>query len=212
MDAGRLKIYLGYAVGVGKTYKMLIEAHELLNKEVDVVIGYIEPHWHETFEKAKGIEIIPAKRIQYRGINLREADVEAIIARKPLVALIDEIAHTNAPNSENLKRYQDVLEFLKNGINVNATLNIQHIESIAPEVEQNLGIRVLERVPDEIIIGADSIVNIDITVKKLISRIKDGKLYIRPEAINTALNNFFTAGNLNCLRELTQKWLQNNKK
>ncbi len=198
MDAGRLKIYLGYAVGVGKTYGMLTEAHELLNKSIDVVIGYIEPHWHETVEKMKGIEIIPSRLILYRSITLREADILMIIKRNPKIALIDEIAHTNAPGSENPKRYQDIAELLKAGINVTATLNIQHIESLTAEIEKALGIRVSERMPDEIIIGADSIINTDITVKELINRIKAGKLYLKPEMINTALNNFFKESNVGC--------------
>ncbi len=211
MDIGQLKIYLGYAVGVGKTYRMLTEAHELISKRVDVVIGYVEPHWHETVEKMKGIEEIPRKKIQYQGINLQEADVEAIIAYKPTIALIDEIAHTNAPNSENLKRYQDVMELLEAGINVIATLNIQHIESLAFEVEENLGIRVSERIPDVILTGAN-IVNIDIEPKELINRIKTRKLYTDSDKIKTALNNFLKKENLKYLRHLALKWLKERKK
>ncbi len=211
MNEGRLKIYFGYAVGVGKTYGMLTEAHELISKGIDVVIGYIEPHWHETVEKAKGIEEIPRKQIQYRGITLQKTDVEAIIKRRPAIALIDEIAHTNTSDSKNVKRYQDVMELLKAGIDVNATLNIQHLESLAMEVEQNLGILVSERIPDIIVAGAD-IINIDIEPKELINRIKARKLFESTERINIALNNFFRKENLKYLRNLALRWLKERKK
>jgi len=211
MSEGRLKIYLGYAAGVGKTWAMLTEAHELIKKGVDVVIGYVEPHWHETVEKMRGIEEIPRKKIQYKGIILQEADIEAITARKPAIALIDEIAHTNAPGSENQKRYQDVMELLKAGIDVIATLNIQHIESIAPEVERDLGIRISERIPDSIVADAN-IINVDMEVKDLIARIKAGKIYTDPEKVKIALDNFFRKENLKYLRNLTLRWLKERKK
>jgi two-component system sensor histidine kinase KdpD len=209
--AGKPRIYLGYAVGVGKTYRMLTEAHELLSKGIDVVSGYVEPHWRETIEKAKGIETIPFLVVPYKNAVFKETDVEAIIKRRPQVVLIDEITHTNPPGSKNLKRYQDVADLLKASIDVNTALNIQHLESLAPEVEQALEIRITERIPDKIAVDAD-IIPIDIKEMGLISRIKAGKLFESAEGIDTALNNFFRKENLKFLRDLMLRWLKERKK
>lgn len=211
-SGGRLKIYLGYAVGVGKTYSMLLEAHQLLKCGADVVAGYIEPHERkETSEKMRGIETIPPLPIAYRGLTFKEADIESIVKRRPQVALIDEIAHTNAPGSKNLKRYEDVSILLNEGINVITTLNIQHVESLSCKIARDLGINISEKIPDSIVIGASEIVNIDLKISALISRIKEGKIF-RSEMIDMALDGFFTKNNLSYLRKTTLSWLKANKK
>jgi len=199
---GRLKIYLGFAAGVGKTYRMLSEGHLLAKRNIDVVIGYLEPHdREETIKKSEGLEIVPPKIIEYRGLALRELDTEAVIRRRPKVALVDEIAHTNAPGSKNEKRYQDVEELLEAGIHVITTMNIQHLESLYDLIEGTTGVKVKERIPDAIVENADFIVNADIEADELIERLKAGKIYKTGE-ITAALNNFFTTKNLTSLREI----------
>jgi two-component system sensor histidine kinase KdpD len=200
---GRLKVYLGSAAGVGKTYTMLREGQRLRKQGVDVVIGFVETHGRaETQEQIDDLEIVPPRIIDYRGVKLREMDLEAILARRPTICLVDELAHTNVPGSKHSKRYQDVEELLLAGIHVITTVNIQHFESLYDEVERATGVKVKERFPDRVLAEADQIVNVDISVEDLIERLKTGKIY--PEdRINTSLENFFTPANLTRLRELT---------
>jgi two-component system sensor histidine kinase KdpD len=199
---GRLKIYLGFAAGVGKTYEMLQEAHRLKRQGVDVVIGVIETHGRaETKALLEGLDQVPRHRIEYHGVTLEELDLEALLARHPTVALVDELAHTNAPGSRNAKRYQDVEDLLRAGINVITTLNIQHLESLYDLVEKGTGVKVKERVPDYIVGMADQIVNVDLSAEDLRERLQAGKIYT-PERIEQALSSFFTPENLNRLREL----------
>jgi two-component system sensor histidine kinase KdpD len=200
---GKLKIYLGPCAGVGKTYSMLLEGNRLKKSGVDVVIGYVEPHARpETSAQIGDLEIIPPGLTQYHGITLREMDVDAVIARKPAVALVDELAHTNAPESKNRKRYEDVEDLMRAGINVISTVNIQHLESLYNIVEESTGVRVKERVPDEFLLKADQIVNIDLPAEDLQERLLAGKIYPK-ERVETALQNFFTHKNLTRLREMT---------
>ena len=200
---GKLKIYLGPCPGVGKTYSMLLEGNRLKKLGVDVVIGYVEPHERaETTAQIGNVEVIPPRLTSYHGITLREMDVDAVIARKPTVALVDELAHTNAPESKNRKRYEDVEDLLRAGISVITTVNIQHFESLYNIVEDATGVRVKERVPDEVIANADQIVNIDLPAEDLQERLNAGKIYPQ-ERIQAALANFFTANNLTRLREMT---------
>jgi two-component system sensor histidine kinase KdpD len=202
-QAGKLKIYLGPCPGVGKTYSMLVEGNRLKKRGVDVVIGYVEPHERpETSEQIGDLEIIPPRLTSYHGIALKEMDVDAVIARKPTVALVDELAHTNAPDSKNRKRYEDVEDLLRAGINVISTVNIQHLESLYNFVEEATGVRVKERVPDEVLAKADQIVNIDLPAEDLQERLQAGKIYPK-ERIEAALANFFTQKNLTRLREMT---------
>ena len=199
---GKLKIYLGMAAGVGKTYRMLLEAKELLNNKVDVVIGFIETHGRKETEKLlEGLPALKRKEIFYKGKMLEEMDVNSILLQKPEIVLVDELAHTNIPGSKNEKRWQDVNQLIEAGINVITTVNIQHIESINEQVEKITGIKVTERVPDSIIHSADEVVNVDITTDELIIRLKEGKIYDKSR-INIALNNFFTEEKLLLLREL----------
>jgi two-component system, OmpR family, sensor histidine kinase KdpD len=200
---GKLKIYLGACPGVGKTYAMLEEGHRLKKRGVDVVIGYVEPHERaETTAQIGDLEVVPPRITTYHGITLREMDVKAVIARKPTVALVDELAHTNAPDSPNRKRYEDIQDLLRAGINVITTVNIQHFESLYNFVEEATGVRVKERVPDEIVAQADQIVNIDLPAEDLQERLQAGKIYPK-ERIESALANFFTQKNLTRLREMT---------
>jgi len=200
---GKLKIYLGACPGVGKTYAMLEEGHRLKQRGVDVVIGYVEPHERpETIAQIGDIEVVPPRTTTYHEISLSEMDVNAVIARKPTVALVDELAHTNAPDSPNRKRYEDVQDLLRAGINVITTVNIQHFESLYNFVEEATGVRVKERVPDEIVAQADQIVNIDLPAEDLQERLRAGKIYPQ-DRINAALANFFTQKNLTRLREMT---------
>jgi two-component system sensor histidine kinase KdpD len=199
---GRLKIYLGFAAGVGKTYEMLQEAQRLKKQGVDVVIGIIETHGRaDTAALIGDLEQVPRKRIEYRGVVLEELDLDALLKRKPQVALVDELAHTNAPGSRNAKRYQDVQELLSAGIHVISTLNIQHLESLYDIVERCTGVKVKERVPDYVLGLADQIVNVDLSAEDLQERLRAGKVYPR-ERIDNALNNFFTEENLTRLREM----------
>ncbi|NTV07250.1 MAG: PTS transporter subunit EIIA [Chlorobium limicola] len=200
---GRLKIYLGYCAGVGKTYQMLLEARRLQEQGVDVVVGIVETHGRkETEALLENLEVIPRRYLTYRGIEITEMDIEAIILRKPAVVLVDELAHTNVPGSRNAKRYLDVEEILAAGIHVVSTLNIQHIESLYETVEQATGVRVKERVPDRVVMQADQLVNVDIATDDLLQRLKEGKVYLAGKAAS-ALTNFFRQDNLEQLRELS---------
>jgi two-component system sensor histidine kinase KdpD len=199
---GRLKVYLGFAAGVGKTYEMLQEGQRLKSQGVDVVIGIVETHGRtETAALTGGLEQVPRRHIEYHGVVLDELDLDRLLARKPMVALVDELAHTNAPGSRNAKRYQDVEELLRAGINVVSTLNIQHLESLYNLVEQATGIKVKERIPDYVLGMADQIVNVDLSAEDLRERLLAGKIY-PGERIQLALANFFTPQNLTRLREL----------
>jgi two-component system sensor histidine kinase KdpD len=204
---GHLKIYLGYAAGVGKTYQMLLEGRRLKEEGIDVVIGLVETHGRiETERLLRGLETIPRRRQEYRGIAVEELDGDAILNRKPQVALIDELAHTNVPGSRNDKRYQDVQDILAAGIHVITTLNIQHMETLYDTVEKAVGVRVRERLPDKVIAEADQIVNVDLSTEDLRERLKEGKVYT-PERIEIALDHFFKGANLERLRELTLREL-----
>lgn len=199
---GRYKIFIGMAPGVGKTYKMLEEAHQLKKQGTDVVIGLLETHGRkDTIEKAEGLEIIPRKAITQDQIIHYEMDVDAIIVRTPKLALIDELAHTNVPGSLNSKRYQDVEEILAAGIDVYSTVNIQHIESLNDVIARITGIIVRERIPDRILEAADEVVVVDVTPETLEERLWDGKIYA-PDKIQQSLENFFKRRNLIALREL----------
>ncbi|HUH64927.1 MAG TPA: PTS sugar transporter subunit IIA [Syntrophales bacterium] len=206
-ERGRLKIYLGYAAGVGKTFRMLQEAHQLLDEGIDVAVGLVETHGRADVQRLlEGLEIIPRRRQEYRGIVVEEMDVDAIIARRPQIALVDELAHTNVPGSRNEKRFQDVQDILARGIHVISTLNIQHLESLYDVVEKASGVKVHERIPDAVLAEADQIVNVDLSTEDLGERLKEGKIYPR-ERIETALANFFKKSNLEQLRELTLREL-----
>lgn len=202
-ERGRLKIYLGYCPGVGKTYQMLLEGYRLKEEGIDVVIGYLETHGRADIAKlAEGLEVVPRRRTEYRGVPLEEMDVDAVLARKPQVALIDELAHTNVPGSGNAKRYQDIQDILAAGIHVITTLNVQHLESLYDTVESAVHVKVRERLPDNIVAEADQIVNVDVTTEDLLKRLKEGKIY-KADRIGTAMSNFFKTSNLEKLRELT---------
>jgi two-component system, OmpR family, sensor histidine kinase KdpD len=199
---GRLKVYLGFAPGVGKTFKMLQEAQRLKQQGVDVVVGVVETHGRaDTAALIEGLEMAPRRRIEYRGVTLEEMDTDALLLRKPQVAIVDELAHTNAPGSRNTKRYQDVEELLRAGIHVITTVNIQHVESLYDMIEGFTGVKVKERVPDYVLAEADQIVNIDVSAEDLQERLKAGKVY-PAERIESALTNFFKESNLSRLREL----------
>jgi two-component system, OmpR family, sensor histidine kinase KdpD len=204
---GRLKVYLGYGPGVGKTYQMLHEAHRLKKEGIDVVVGFVETHGRAETEKLlEGLEIIPLRKTEYRGIVIEEMDVDAVIQRRPQVAIVDELAHTNVPGSRNTKRYQDVQDILAVGIHVISALNIQHLESLYNTVEQLIGVKVRERLPDSVLAEADQIVNIDLSAEDLQERLRDGKIYPQ-ERIAASLENFFTNSNLEHLRELALREL-----
>src|SRR5437870_6800173 len=199
---GRLKVYLGFAPGVGKTFEMLQEGQRLKKQGVDVVIGIVETHGRaETAALVQGLEPVPPRRLEYRGVVLEELDLDALLARRPTVALVDELAHTNAPGSRNAKRFQDVEELLRSGINVISTLNIQHLESLHDLVEKATGVKVKERIPDYVLGMADQLVNVDLPAEDLRERLLAGKIY-PAERIEQALANFFTPENLTRLREL----------
>jgi two-component system sensor histidine kinase KdpD len=202
-ERGRLKVYLGSSAGVGKTYAMLREGQRLKRQGVDVAIGLIETHGRaETAEQIGDLEVIPPRQIEYRGVTLKEMDVDAILARRPTVCLVDELAHTNAPGSRHPKRYQDVEDLLRAGIHVITTVNVQHLESLYDEVERVTGVKVKERLPDSVLAEADQIVNVDVSAEDLLERMKAGKVYPQDRA-ERALENFFTPANLTRLRELT---------
>jgi two-component system, OmpR family, sensor histidine kinase KdpD len=202
---GRLKIFLGYAAGVGKTYAMLEAAHQRRNEGVDAVVGIVETHGRvETEYLLEGLEIIPRQAINYRGVQLHEMAIDAVLARKPQLVLIDELAHTNAPGSRHTKRYQDVEELLEAGIDVYATLNIQHLESLNDVVAQITGTKVRETIPDRVIDEVTDIELVDLPPEELLNRLKDGKVYI-PEQAERAIQKFFRQGNLTALRELSMR-------
>jgi two-component system sensor histidine kinase KdpD len=204
---GKLKVYLGYCAGVGKTYQMLLEGHRLKDRGIDVVIGLLETHGRADIVKlAEGLEAVPRRRQDYRGIVLEEMDIDAVLSRRPQVALVDELAHTNAPGGRNAKRYEDVQDLLAAGIHVITTMNVQHLESLYGTVEAAVGVKVRERLPDSVLAEADEIVDVDLTTDDLRKRLEEGRIY-PPERIGTALANFFTASNLERLRELTLREL-----
>ena len=202
---GKFKVYIGMIAGVGKSYRMLQEAHDLIDNGVDVRIGYIETHGRAGTEALlKGLPVIRRRKLFYKGKELEEMDLEAIIRIHPEIVIVDELAHTNVEGSLNEKRWQDVMTLLDEGINVISAVNIQHIESVNEEVQDIAGIEVKERIPDSVLQEADEVVNIDLTAEELITRLKAGKIY-KPEKIQTALNNFFKTENILQLRELALK-------
>jgi two-component system sensor histidine kinase KdpD len=202
-ELAKLRIYIGAAPGVGKTYHMLNDAYLMKHQlGVDVVIGLVESHGRKDTEaRVRDLEIVPQRVIPYRGVNLKEMDVDAILARHPNTVVVDELAHTNVPGSKNKKRYEDVLELLDAGINVMTAVNIQHLETLNDAVARSANTVIRETVPDNFLKRADEVVNIDITVEELRSRLRQGKIYA-PEKVEQSLANFFRKGNLNMLREL----------
>jgi two-component system sensor histidine kinase KdpD len=202
---GKLKIYIGHAAGVGKTYQMLEDAHLLKKQGVDVVVGLVETHGRvETAERVGDLEVIPRRSIVYKGKTLDETDLPAILHRRPEVVIVDELAHSNVPGTENAKRYQDVEDLLDAGISVMTAVNIQHFESLQDIVSRVTGVDVQERVPDRILRQADTIVNVDLPSAELQERLRAGKIY-PSERIGPALENFFTEENLASLRELAMR-------
>ena len=201
-DKATLRVYIGAAPGVGKTWQMLEDAHALKREGVDIVIAVLETHGRdETAALADGLERLPMREVEYRGVTLEEMDLEAVIARDPQVAIVDELAHTDVPGAKNHKRYEDVLELLNHGISVITAVNIQHIESLNDVVARTTGVRVRETVPDYFFRRADEVVNVDVSVDTLRTRLRQGKIY-GVEKIEQSLNNFFRKGNLSALREL----------
>ncbi len=202
---GRFKIYIGMSAGVGKTYRMLQEAHALRRNGVDVQIGYVETHGRaETAALLEGLPLIPRRKLFYRGKELEEMDVQAILTRHPEVVIVDELAHTNIEGSKNEKRWQDVVDILEAGVNVISAVNIQHLESLNEEVERIAGVKIHERVPDRILQMADEVVNIDLTADELVARLREGKIYT-PDKVDIALRNFFQSEKILQLRELALK-------
>lgn len=202
---GKFKVYIGMSAGVGKTFRMLQEAHTLLKNGIDVKIGYIETHNRkETHELLEGLPVVPRRTLYYKGKQLDEMDLQAIINLRPEVVIVDELAHTNIEGSKNEKRWQDVLEILEAGINVISAVNIQHIESLNEDVKFITNVEVQERIPDSVLRQADEVVNIDLTADELIARLKEGKIYTE-DKIQTALNNFFKSDQILQLRELALK-------
>ena len=202
---GKFKIYIGMSAGVGKSYRMLQEAHALLRNGIDVKNGFIETHQRQQPQALlEGLPIIPRRKLFYKGKELEELDLQAIIILRPEVVIVDELPHTNIEGSKNEKRWQDVMEILDTGINVISAINIQHIESLNDDIRQITGIEVKERVPDSVLAQANEVVNIDLTAEELIDRLKEGKIY-KAEKINTALQNFFRSENILQLRELALK-------
>lgn len=201
-EPGKLRIYLGAAPGVGKTYRMLEDAHLMKRQGIDIVIGLVEPHNRaDTIALVEGIEVVPLQEIQYRSVTLREMDVEAIMARHPTWCMVDELAHSNVPGSRNRKRYEDVQELLDAGINVMTAINIQHLETLNDAVARSASTQIRETVPDSFLRRANEVINVDITVDELRNRLRQGKIYAA-EKVEQALANFFRKGNLNMLREL----------
>jgi two-component system sensor histidine kinase KdpD len=200
-ESGNLKVFIGMAAGVGKTYRMLQEGRAEADTGRDVAIGYLEPHGRdETTAQAEGLEHIAPRMVDYRGTPLAEMDLPAVLARKPELCLIDELAHTNAPGTEHEKRYEDVQDVLRAGIDVYSTVNVQHLESLNDQIIQLTGTRVRETIPDEALASADEVVLVDLTPEALIERLRAGKVY-SPERVPAALNNFFKIENLSALRE-----------
>ena len=197
-ERGKLKLYIGSAAGVGKTFRMLNEAHDLRRRRIDVV----ETHGRaDTAAQLRDIEVLPRQQIQYRGVTLEEMDVDAIVARNPQVAIVDELAHTNVPGARHRKRWEDVMELLDAGINVISAVNVQHLESLNDVIASTLGVTVRETLPDWIVTTADQVINLDISAEDLRERLREGKIYAA-DKIDTALRNFFTDENLTTLREL----------
>jgi two-component system sensor histidine kinase KdpD len=202
---GKLKVYLGYAAGVGKTFRMLDEAQALRHKGVDVVIGYFEPHGRkETIEKTEGLEIVARRKLAYAHTAFEEMDTEAILRRKPQVVVVDEFAHTNVPGCERLKRWQDVDVLLEAGIDVLTTLNVQHLESLNDQIYDITGIRVRETIPDWVVDSADEVIFVDLTPRALRTRLERGVVYA-PDKAQKAMENFFTESNLSALREVAMR-------
>src|ERR1700727_350755 len=204
---GQLRIYLGAAAGVGKTYAMLSEGHRRAERGADVVVAFAETHGRpQTAALIEGLEVVPRKKLAYRGSEWEEMDVEAVLARKPQIALVDELAHTNVPGSRHEKRWQDVDELLDAGIDVISAVNVQHLESVTDVVEQITGVPQRETVPDAAVRAADQVELVDMTAEALRRRMAHGNIY-PPEKIDAALTNYFRAGNLTALRELALLWL-----
>jgi two-component system sensor histidine kinase KdpD len=207
---GRLKVYLGFAAGVGKTYKMLQESHDLAKRGVDIVLGYIEPHSRqETAVLIDGLEVVPRMKVDYMGVEVEDMDLDAVLNRNPDIAVVDEVAHTNAPTCRNQKRYQDILELLEAGINVICAFNIQHLESLNDLVKNSTGVVVRETVPDTFLKEADQVVTLDLAAEDLIERLRAGKIYPK-DKIQRALENFFREDNLATLRELSLREVAEN--
>lgn len=201
-ERGKLKVYIGSAAGTGKTFRMLSEAHEIRRRGVDVVVAYVETHGRaDTAAQVRDLEVIPRRRIEYRGVTLEEMDLDATIARRPQVAIVDELAHSNVPGSRHRKRWEDVLELLDEGINVITAVNVQHLESLNDVIAQHLGVTVRETLPDWVVTSADQVINLDISAEDLRQRLQEGKIY-PAEKVAAALVNFFTDENLTTLREL----------
>ncbi len=201
-ERGKLKVYIGSAAGTGKTYRMLNEAQELHRRGVDVIVGFIETHGRaETQAQVGDLEVVPRKKIEYRGVTLEEMDVDAVIERRPQVAIVDELAHTNVPGAKRRKRWEDVIALLDEGINVITAVNVQHLESLNDVIQRTLGVTVRETVPDWVVGSADQVINLDISSEDLRQRLEEGKIYAR-EKVQSALANFFTPENLTTLREL----------
>src|SRR5215470_5790254 len=199
---GRLKVFLSYAAGAGKTYRMLEEAQELKKQGADIVLGYFEPHGRrDTIDKTEGLEIISRRKIEYRGTTFEEMDTEAILRRAPQVCAVDEFPHTNVPGSERAKRWEDVMVLLDAGIDVMTTMNLQHLESLNDQIWQIAGVRVRETVPDWVVKQADEVVMVDVTPQALLNRLRRGVVY-SPDKASRALENFFKEETLTALREL----------
>ena len=199
---GNLKVYLGQAAGVGKTFRMLDDAHAMRDRGIDVVVGFVETHGRaETAARIADLEVIPRRLVPYKGAVLEEMDLEAVLARKPEVAVVDELAHTNASGGKNEKRWQDVEDLLAAGVSVMTAVNVQHLEGVQDVVKSATGLEVKERVPDRVIREADAVVNVDLPVPELRDRLKQGKVYPAAQAL-VALENFFREENLKSLREL----------
>jgi two-component system sensor histidine kinase KdpD len=201
-ERGKLKLYIGSAAGVGKTYRMINEAHDLKRRGIDVVIGFVETHGREeTHAQLRDLEVVPRLKIEYRGVTLEEMDLEGIVVRHPQVAIVDELAHSNVPGTRHRKRWEDVMELLDHGINVISAVNVQHVESLNDLVASTLGVTVRETVPDWVLATADQVINLDLSSEDLRQRLKEGKIY-NADKIDAALRNFFTEENLTTLREL----------
>jgi two-component system, OmpR family, sensor histidine kinase KdpD len=204
-ERGRLKVFLGYAAGVGKTYQMLSEGHQLKDRGVDIVVGYFEPHGRrETIALSEGLETVPRLTVEYRGGRFEEMDAEAILRRHPQVAVVDEFPHTNVPGSPRLKRWEDVHVLLDHGIDVLTTMNVQHLESLNDQIWQSTGVRVRETIPDWVLKQADEVVMVDLTPRALLNRLARGVVY-PPERARAALENFFKESTLVALRELAMR-------
>src|SRR6195256_2493959 len=209
-ERGKLKVYIGSAAGVGKTYRMLQEAHDLRRRGIDVVVGFVETHGRaETALQVGDLEVVPRRKIAYRGVTLEEMDVDAVIARAPEVVIVDELAHTNVPGSRHAKRWQDVELLRDEGISVVSAVNVQPLESLNEIIAETLGVTVRETIPDWVVTDADQVVNLDISAEDLRQRLTDGKIYAA-EKIPAALANFFTEENLTTLRELALREVASN--